>query len=143
MVFVSLMLWDVSVLALPDLPPTPKPSDQSTIQVEVTKLPPDELTPDAIFTGSLAFVGLALFSTLLSRIHNISESTPPRRRYAAYMVIGGAFGMVGIGLGIAASAYNFQFESLTLIINLLFVPAIVYLCGYAYLILSPRSNTPE
>ena len=53
------------------------------------------------------------------------------------------FGMVGISLGAAAIAHNFDTDSTTVIIWLLFGAGLVYLIGYAFFIMPPSSNIRE
>ena len=83
-------------------------TEGTSLTVNVMEMPADRLSKDVVYMGAMTFAGLALFSTVLSKLNNIDEKVPRGRRRAAKLAIGGAFGMVSISLGMAAIANNFN-----------------------------------
>ena len=93
---VGLLLWDVEVSALSDIPPSRDTA------------PSGELHRDAVYMGSMTFAGLALFgSIMLLRAFDINKYDSLKQKGGAMAVVVGTLVMVVLHVTFAFGYFEF------------------------------------
>lgn len=102
------------------------------------------LNRDAVYIGSMAFAGLALFSSVqMVRVHGLGKSVPKNRRIAAFVGLLGAFGLSTVQFGFASRMCCEDPGPLVWdFVVLSFGLALLAGSSYLYLELTDTSSTP-
>lgn len=89
-----------------EVPEPDMDSDSTVIPVKIIEMPADSLTKDAVYVGSLTFVGLVMFgSTMLVRAFYINKLDTRKQNIGAGLVIGGTWFLAGTHI-MFAFTYN-------------------------------------